>query len=81
MQVEVLDVKVEQNFSIWKAVLETAEILDQARIQGKISKKTLQEFLESLEARTEDIADPVTNLEVYALRRLCHSIQTAIQEI
>lgn len=70
----------DNDFQIWKTVLESVDCIDELNSQRLISKKVLSEFLEGLEARTQLDSDPVDDLELFVLRRLCRSIRNSLEQ-
>ncbi len=66
---------IQTNFIIWKQILEIVEAIEQLNRQGQAPGKDLMDLLESLQTRTQPWSDPVENLELFAVHRLCRALR------
>lgn len=71
--------KSENDFPIWKSILETVDSLEQVNKNGSTSKKELLDHLEGLQSRVEDRNDPVDHFEIFVMSRLCRTLRESLE--
>lgn len=66
---------------ILNSVMETLDVMEESAKRGRLTKKQVVEFLDSMSYRTAPASDPIDNYELTVLTRLCRVLSRAVDSM